>query len=571
MSAAPPFPSEAFDQHSAVIGTTGSGKSYLARGIVEGWLGHGLRVCIVDPTDVWYGLRSNAAGDAPGFPVVVFGGDHADVPIGARSGERIGEIVAGRNLPAIVATAEMTGGERHSFMTDFLETLYRRNKGALHLVLDEADELAPQNPLPETRRTLGAIDRIVRRGRVRGFRVLMITQRPAVLHNNVLAMARTVAALQLTLPHDRDALERWMKGQADPEQGREVLNSLPVLAQGEGWVWSPAQGVLVRRKFPAIATFDSMRTPEHGEAIAEPTSLAPVEIADLRALLATDTEPVADLSAKRKSPVRAGAADAASAELQRLRHHNAELHEALRQAEQQRDRWEAIVLAIYAAFEPFLGRVHEIDVSVEPVSPASSTAPKAAPSPSPAARLPAAPQAGTHSDPDAREERSRAATQGSANGALPSSAVKMLGVLARGMKLTWAQTATLAGLKARGGHFNAGRKALRDGGYVVEEEDTVAASQQGVAAAGGRQPKPTTTDEIVEWWRSALPPTPGRVLDQLYRQGPKWLRKERIAEFLGLAPRGGHWNGALSILRQNGLVEIKGDQLRASPNLWSRP
>jgi hypothetical protein len=43
-------------------------------------------------------------------------------------------------------------------------------------------------------------------------------------------------------------------------------------------------------------------------------------------------------------------------------------------------------------------------------------------------------------------------TRGAANGSLPSGATKMLAVLARGIQLTRAQTATLAGLKARGGH-----------------------------------------------------------------------------------------------------------------------
>ena len=61
-------------------------------------------------------------------------------------------------------------------------------------------------------------------------------------------------------------------------------------------------------------------------------------------------------------------------------------------------------------------------------------------------------------------------------------------------------------------------------------------------------------DELVAWWRSALPRTPGRLLDQLHRQD-KWVKKERLAEFLGLAARGGHWNAALSMLRRNSLIE----------------
>ena len=278
------LPTGIFDHNTAILGRTGSGKSYAARSITERWLDAGRRVCIVDPTDVWYGLRSNAEGLGPGYPVVVFGGEHGDVPIGERSGGRIAEIVAGRNLPAIVATAEMTVGERHRFITEFLGGLFRLNRAPLHLVLDEADDVAPQNPLPENRRMLGDVERIVRRGRVRGFRVMMITQRSAVLNKNILTQASVLVALRLPAKQDRDAIQGWISGQADTAEASEVLGSLSRLQRGEGWVWAPEQGVLRRTHFPPIRTFDSMRTPEHGEAISA-TGLAAVELGDLRALL----------------------------------------------------------------------------------------------------------------------------------------------------------------------------------------------------------------------------------------------------------------------------------------------
>ncbi len=195
----------------AIVGRTGSGNSYLARGGVERWLVDGRRVCIVDPTDVWWGLRSNAAGDGPGHPVAIFGGEHGDVALGDRSGERLAELIGGRNMPAVIATTEMSGGERHRFMTDFLGRLYRINREPLHLVLDEADDVARQNPLPENQRMLGNVDRIVRRGRVKGFRVMLITQRPAVLHKNVLTQVSTLVAVRLPVPQDRKAIEEWIR------------------------------------------------------------------------------------------------------------------------------------------------------------------------------------------------------------------------------------------------------------------------------------------------------------------------------------------------------------------------
>jgi DNA helicase HerA-like ATPase len=56
-------PIEALSQHVAIFGQTGGGKSYVARGLVEELLELGRRVCVVDYTGVWWGLRS--AGDGP--------------------------------------------------------------------------------------------------------------------------------------------------------------------------------------------------------------------------------------------------------------------------------------------------------------------------------------------------------------------------------------------------------------------------------------------------------------------------------------------------------------------------
>jgi DNA helicase HerA-like ATPase len=88
-----PIPATALRESVAIIGRTGSGKTYAARGAVELLLREGARVCIIDPTGVWHGLRSSADGKSPGFSVVVFGGQHADVPIAESSGAALGHSI----------------------------------------------------------------------------------------------------------------------------------------------------------------------------------------------------------------------------------------------------------------------------------------------------------------------------------------------------------------------------------------------------------------------------------------------------------------------------------------------
>ncbi|TPN79484.1 DUF87 domain-containing protein, partial [Mesorhizobium sp. B1-1-5] len=131
------------DKPTAIVGTTGAGKTFAAKGAVERLLELGRRVIILDPTGAWYGLRAGADGGAEGgFPVLIFGGDHADIPIDptGEAGKALALALADRDVQAIIDTSEMTGGEKNRFLTPFLEHLYARNKAALHLVVDEADE-----------------------------------------------------------------------------------------------------------------------------------------------------------------------------------------------------------------------------------------------------------------------------------------------------------------------------------------------------------------------------------------------------------------------------------------------
>ena len=130
------FPDEAFRNHIGILGKTGSGKTTTAKGFAESLMDEGRRLCVIDPTGVWWGLRLLADGHTSGYPVVIFGGPHADLDIGEASGARTAEIIAAESFSCIVDTSAMTVGERTRFFTDFAETLLRANARPLHLVID---------------------------------------------------------------------------------------------------------------------------------------------------------------------------------------------------------------------------------------------------------------------------------------------------------------------------------------------------------------------------------------------------------------------------------------------------
>jgi hypothetical protein len=129
-------------------------------------------------------------------------------------------------------------------------------------------------------------------------------------------------------------------------------------------------------------------------------------------------------------------------------------------------------------------------------------------------------------------------------------------------RFTWGQTATLAGLKPSGGHFNAGRKSLRESGYIEETNDLLAATASGVKAAGEVPPAPSTPAERLALWCDRLPTPAPEMLRTLAAQGERYMDADELAAVLGKKPSGGHWNSGIAVLRNNGLIQTDGRRYR---------
>src|SRR5271167_1385951 len=125
------LPADALDDRIAIVGTAGSGKTYAAKGFVERLLDIGARVAIIDPLGVWWGLRASADGSAAGYPVVVFGGRHADVAITAEMGSALGRMIAreapsASSISASSAATRRAGGSWRRFPKRFTRRMKSR-------------------------------------------------------------------------------------------------------------------------------------------------------------------------------------------------------------------------------------------------------------------------------------------------------------------------------------------------------------------------------------------------------------------------------------------------------------
>jgi len=573
------LPVEAVTETFAILAKRGAGKTYTAAVLVEEMMGAGLPVVIVDPVGVWWGLRSSAEGTAEGLPVVIFGGDHADLPLAETAGELLADLVVDERVPAVLDLSALSKSAGRRFMTDFAERLYHRNRDPLHLVLDEADAFAPQRTDPGGQRLLGAVEDLVRRGRARGIGLTMISQRPAVLNKDVLTQAEVLIALRMTGPRDVAAIDEWVRLHAEEDQAVEVKRSLPCLPIGTAWVWSPGWlGLLQRVAVRPRATFDSSATPKAGQRRVTPTRLAPIDLAALGQRIA------------------AMATQAAATDPAQLRRRVAQLERELtelRAAPPQLERVEVPALDPSTAdrLENWVSDIRElcgtlgaaatqVSEQLAAARTAASPPPATVPAPPPPARharqAPERPHpstasasepvaAKTHPGPDQ-------APRGDSDASPPlkAGARRMLHTLARHhpMRVTRAQLASLSRFKVTGGTFNTYYSTLRRAGLITEHDGLIELSDDGGAVAGVDTAAPASTAELLEQWRTALKAGARTMLDLLIQAYPDALTREELAQRAGYEVSGGTFNTYLSTLRRNGLVEVAGDTVCADDVLF---
>lgn len=555
-------PDAALDDRLGFVGTTGSGKTYNAGVCVERLLARGARIVIIDPLDVWYGLRVLPDGETPSpHDVVIFGGAHADLPINEHAGALIGETVAGMAESCIVSLGGFeTAASERRFMLAFLTALYRHTtKEPLHLVFDEADMLAPQRVLDkegDANKLLGRMEQIVRRGRVRGFIPWLITQRPAVVNKNVLSQMDGLVAFKLTSRQDRDALGSWVEGQADKGQWRETDAALATLPRGTGVVWLPGHGILETVAFPEKRTFDSSATPRRGET-KRAAKLQPLNLEALKERLGTIEEEVlandptrlkkriAELERQAKA---APAAGPSKADLAQARQEGFD-------AGQRQGFHDGLTSAYMAHFGKTIVAIKELIEAFEtvpglPEPPQTSPKTQAPPVTGlPKTRLQDAPQ----------PQPARAKPNGSI-GPERKPLASLAAMYPGG--ITEAQWATMAGFKRTGGTWAKYKSLLRTAGHIEQRDGLWFATASGVEVLGDTVPEmPTDPAGLLEFWAGNVK-SAGKMLRVVAGNWPEPISRGRLAGTLGMTASGGTFAKYLSVLRSNELISVDGQAVR---------
>lgn len=283
------LPLDFVTQTQAILAMRRRGKTYTASVQAEELLKAKQHVVVIDITGAWWGLKSSADGKSPGFDIVVAGGEHADIPLTPDSGELMAKSIVEDRFSCILDLKLMRKGQRLHFLANFLDTFQSVNRLPVHVFADEADDYIPQTIMwkdPDATKCLSAMDDLVRRGGINGIGCTLITQRPAVINNNVLTQCQILTMLRLTHPADIRPIREWVKVHATKEEEDNVISALPTLGLGSAIVWAPGwpeehpigiKHVQIRER----ETFNSSRTPKAGEKVKQPRVLAKPDIEKL--------------------------------------------------------------------------------------------------------------------------------------------------------------------------------------------------------------------------------------------------------------------------------------------------
>ena len=282
-----PIPPEALQQHVIVLGKTRSGKSSKVRVLVEWLLENKKRVVILSPKDDWWGLKSAADGKHDGYPIVIFGGKHEDLPFNPRAGAQVAELIATGNRPCLITFARQKPADRTRFYNEFMEGLFKFHQGELYVVIDEVHNFAPKGKVfsPDAGMMIHWSNTLASEGQGQGLIMIAASQRPQKVHNDLLTSCETLIACRVIHKADRDANKDWIDGCADPEVGRQLLADLASMDRSDAWCWSPEIGFGPKRiTWPMFETFDSFK-PSGAAAPAKLKGWADVDLDEVKSKL----------------------------------------------------------------------------------------------------------------------------------------------------------------------------------------------------------------------------------------------------------------------------------------------
>ncbi len=583
------LPLDAVTWTFAFLAMRRAGKSTAVVDMAEEMTKAGLHWIAIDPKGDWWGIRSSADGQRPGLSVPIFGGLHGDVALTPSGGALVAELLVREGISALVDISELTKNEQTLFLgghgkeDGFFARLYRLkgvDQPPTHVFLEEADEYLPQSVSGAIAKLHNDGQRVFTKGGQRGLGGSLVTQRPARLHNDVLTQTDNLVAMRNTAPTERKQIRLWTDHH---NQSKEIVDSLPSLADGEAWFVSPHRmGFVGRIRFRRRETFDSGRTPSVVvQGKRRPPTLADIDIpAIAEAMKATQEEAEANDPAKLRKQIAQLERDlrAAQAQVSRAATERVEVPVEVRVevpvlSDDDRLLLTAVRQAVSSAgnametLDTRLGQITTMDFPTGPPTGVAQRGSEVAGSRrAPASDLAAGPVA-TLRRPDPATRRGgpterRERPVGDAPTGLPpfdpsKSERKILDAIAWWEAAGFAapsrrQVGYVAGYRP-GGRYNNLVSGLKTSGLIHFPQDKTLALTDAGRDVADVPLSPPTAVEMQSRVMSILPPSEQKILGALLDAYPDALTREDLMAATGYNP-GGRFNNLVSGLKSLGLI-----------------
>lgn len=573
-----------------IIGKRGKGKTGLVKVLAEELVRVGLPFVWLDPIGIAWGLRSSFDGTGPGLPVLIVGGLHGDVRLDRRGGAQVAKAIIQANVSAVIDFSQEPKTAYREFVRDFAHELFRSNDTSRLVIVEEASELVPQMIRPGAGEAFEAVERLVSRGRNNAIGVVLVSQRAATINKDVLSEVDVMFVFGLVSPQDRKAMKDWTQAHGAEEKLAEFNEGLAQLAKREAWAWSPEAfgGFFKKIYVDDFHTFhpDKTHLRKLGLLAVKPvtTDVSPIvsklgtemerlqkdkadaaevpriraEVAKLRQNKEQLEKSLQDLRSKLASR------PASATELKRaIEEATRTLRAELAETRAQLKRSTAAIVRVRGIAKT-LGDVVDTAALGEDVLKMEKAAARPVVPPPPTRKS----YAIQHGEDVAFQVREGELVQAQP---IKSGAIRILRELAsrHPMTLTRSQLGTLTGFTPSGGTFQIYYSQLKRLGYFEEDlQGGVHVTPAGLEAAGEIPSAPSTHEDVMARWKQSLKRGAGEMLQAVVDAGPEGLTKQALAESTQFTESGGTFQTYLSILRRNGLVEVRGDQVIATELLF---
>ncbi len=551
----------------AILATSGAGKSYLIRVMVENISGR-VQQIILDKEGEFVTLREQ-------YPFLLIGKEEADVPISVKYAEAIAHRLLKTGISSIIDLSDLNPPDAILFVKYFGDALLNAPKEyrhALVLYVSEAQVFAPQD---QSAASTDTIINLATRGRKRGICLVVDSQRSSVLNKNVIAQCLN-RIIGRTGYHTDVLNSAKQLGFATKAETLSLSNLKP----GDFFCVGPAvsdkvvkfrvkkaktthltSGIGIRTNPPTPATIKKILKeladiPEEAEKELQSKKDYQDEIRRLQNELSTMKKVVPGANGAGKPDLVAINANAKK--MQAIESKNIELMDFIKKQDQEMKglrsdliKTKTMITSIKKIFDN-AGHVLSIpnkgSITALPILSTKSV-----------------------SVPPKVDKKGEDQTPTESNGTKLGKGHKSL-LTALAMyspaSIPRSRAAFIAGISPKGGYYNNIIGECKRNGWLFASGNSLGITTDGLNALGPYDPLPSSGDELVHYWIGRLGKGPAGMVRSLRNHYPHFISREALGMEVGISSAAGYFNNCMGELRTLGLIEKQGKTVRLSAHLF---